>query len=212
MEETKITKCPHCGGETHMQGVSFCPFCGNSLRGKTIVATNQSVKETVFEIEDSELKKIKGIEYPNILQGTMVTIVMIFAYSALFSILFLGVIVDLLIGKGGDKTIIAAFTLPPLVVVYLIFALVYFMKYAGDFKIRIRFKNGNKDKFSAEVRRYGSKVINGKEKHFITIKRDGDDVNAFDIYIKKAKRKFYIGEKVKVTVSNGVYLIEKADE
>ena len=65
-KEVKImTKCPNCGGEVRNDGTSFCPFCGNSLLGKKIIARDQSIKETVNEIEDKEIINFAGAEYPD---------------------------------------------------------------------------------------------------------------------------------------------------
>lgn len=209
MGEKTITKCPHCGGETHMQGVSFCPFCGNSLLGKTIVATNQSVKEEVNELEDRNLLKTDVTEYPVILKSTISAIIIMLVYTFIsFDVAVYGII-EIFAGKDMEEAILTAgFSLSTMIICSII-ALVFILKNVGNFRKRKLFKEGKKTFFDAEVRSYGSKSVNGKEKQFITIKGDCGGVKVFNVYSQDKKRKFYIGETVKVTVSNGVYLLEK---
>lgn len=209
MEEKTITKCPHCGGETHVQGVRFCPFCGNSLLGKTIVATNQSVKEEVNELEDRNLLKTDVTEYPTIPKGVVSTIVIMLVYTVISFFITISGIVKLFVGDELMTAIGMIIMGLSEMILFFVIALVYILRHVDDFRKRKLFKEGQKSFFDAEVRSYGTKSVKGKEQQFITIKGDCGGIKAFNVFSKNKKRQFYIGEPVKVTVSNGVYLLEK---
>lgn len=211
MEEKIIMKCPNCGGETKVQGVSFCPFCGNSLLGKAIVANNQSVKEEVNEIEDGNLETIDGTEYPHIFQDAIGLLITMIIYFIFATITFIACGIEFLMDHSDDA-LMGFIAMPCAMLIFFIIILVLVAKDYDKFRMRRKFRTGNKKMFSAEVRSYNSKEIEGKEKRFIVIKADVDGgVKVFSLSTKNKKRKYYIGETVKVTASNGIFKLEKTE-
>ncbi len=209
--EQKIAKiCPNCGGQTTNGAASFCPYCGGSLLGKAIESSNRNIVETVNEIEDKNLKSWTGIERPEqpedlwkvigcvagITGGVFgVNIAFIaclfFIYVRDFTLLLTTVI---LFGVGPIALMIVCAR-------SIVTPLKSLMK-------EREFKNGKKEVFIGEIRSYGT----GKaEKPFNYVSIRDERGNVFVVKTKSSKRHFYIGELVRVTVSNGIYDLDKIE-
>lgn len=212
-KEVKImTKCPNCGGEVRNDGTSFCPFCGNSLLGKKIIARDQSIKETVNEIEDKEIINFAGAEYPDNYGANVASVVVAsvlcaaFLFFSLIAVFFAVILSDLSVFGA----VIFMFFVPVVVSGIFIFRGIAILP--EEHRRKNAFDAGKPDRFIAEVRSYGSVGNNGKLKNTMTIRADIDGAKAFNVYMNKKDRKFYIGEHIRVTVSNGVYMFDKIEE
>lgn len=209
--DQKIAKiCPNCGGRTANEAASFCPYCGGSLLGKTIESGNRSVVETVNEIEDENLKSWNGIERPEQPGDLWIVIGSVIGITAgIFGVIIGALFLALFIIAGDFSLILGSLSLfgvgPIVLIIICVFAFSSSLK--SLLKER-KFMNGKKDIFIGEIRSYGT----GKaEKPFNYVSVRDERGNVFVVKTKSSKRKFYIGEKVRVTVSNGIYDLDKIE-
>lgn len=209
--DQKIAKiCPNCGGRTANEAASFCPYCGGSLLGKTIESGNRSVVETVNEIEDENLKSWNGIERPEQPGDLWIVIGSVIGITAgLFGVIIGALLLALFIIAGDFSLILGSLSLFGVGPIVLIIICVF--SFSSSLKSLLKerkFMNGKKDIFIGEIRSYGT----GKaEKPFNYVSVRDERGNVFVVKTKSSKRKFYIGEKVRVTVSNGIYDLDKIE-
>lgn len=209
--DQKIAKiCPNCGGRTANEAASFCPYCGGSLLGKTIESGNRSVVETVNEIEDENLKAWNGIERPEQPGDLWIVIGSVIGITAgIFGVIIGALLLALFIIAGDFSLILGSLSLFGVGPIVLIIICVF--SFSSSLKSLLKerkFMNGKKDIFIGEIRSYGT----GKaEKPFNYVSVRDERGNVFVVKTKSSKRKFYIGEKVRVTVSNGIYDLDKIE-
>lgn len=209
--DQKIAKiCPNCGGRTANEAASFCPYCGGSLLGKTIESGNRSVVETVNEIEDENLKSWNGIERPEQPGDLWIVIGSVIGITAgIFGVIIGALLLALFIIAGDFSLILGSLSLFGVGPIVLIIICVF--SFSSSLKSLLKerkFMNGKKDIFIGEIRSYGT----GKaEKPFNYVSVRDERGNVFVVKTKSSKRKFYIGEKVRVTVSNGIYDLDKIE-
>lgn len=209
--DQKIAKiCPNCGGRTVNEAASFCPYCGGSLLGKTIESGNRSIVETVNEIEDENLKAWNGIERPEQPGDLWIVIGSVIGITAgIFGVIIGALLLALFIIAGDFSLILGSLSLFGVGPIVLIIICVF--SFSSSLKSLLKerkFMNGKKDIFIGEIRSYGT----GKaEKPFNYVSVRDERGNVFVVKTKSSKRKFYIGEKVRVTVSNGIYDLDKIE-
>lgn len=209
--DQKIAKiCPNCGGRTANEAASFCPYCGGSLLGKTIESGNRSVVETVNEIEDENLKSWNGIERPERPGDLWIVIGSVIGITAgIFGVIIGALLLALFIIAGDFSLILGSLSLFGVGPIVLIIICVF--SFSSSLKSLLKerkFMNGKKDIFIGEIRSYGT----GKaEKPFNYVSVRDERGNVFVVKTKSSKRNFYIGEKVRVTVSNGIYDLDKIE-
>lgn len=209
--EQKIAKiCPNCGGRITNEAASFCPFCGGSLLGKAIESSNRNIVETVNEIEDKNLKSWNGIERPEQPEDLWKVIGCVIGITGGIFGVIIAFFVFLFFVSVGDLSLLLAMELlfgvcPIVLMIICVRSIIAPMK--SLLKER-EFKNGKKEIFIGEIRSYGT----GKaEKTFNYVSVRDERGNVFYVKTKSSKRKFYIGEKVRVTVSNGIYDLDKIE-
>lgn len=209
--EQKIAKiCPNCGGQTTKEAASFCPYCGGSLLGKAIESNNRNIVETVNEIEDKNLKSWNGIERPEQPEDLWKVIGCVIGITGGIFGVFIGLLFFLLFIIAGDFSLLLGsgflFGITPIALI--IGCAGSIVKPMKSLLKERDFKNGKKEVFIGEIRSYGT----GKtEKPFNYVSVRDERGNVFIIKTKSSKRHFYIGEKVRVTVSNGIYDLDKIE-
>lgn len=210
MEQNIAKICPNCGGKNTNAAASFCSFCGGSLLGDAIVSNNRNIVETVNEIEDKNLRSWNGIERPE----TSKDLGKVIGCSAGILGGFIGFMICFLAFAFGiivaDFSVIACTILFGLGMAALIVSCVIaIIPPIKSLQKEQEFKNGKPETFIGEIRSYGT-GNNGKNFNYVSVRDERD--NVFIVKLKSSKRKFYIGEKVKVTVSNGIYNLDKTEK
>lgn len=209
--DQKIAKiCPNCGGQTTNSSASFCPFCGGSLLGDVIVSNNRNIVETVNEIEDENLKSWNGIERPEQASDLWVVIGCVAGITAGVGGLFLGLLAMIFGFIVGDFAIVLGTLIICGIgsIALIVFCIATMISPFKSLMKEREFKNGKKDIFIGEIRSYGTGKAD-KTFNYVSVRDERN--NVFIVKIKSSKRKFYIGEKVRVTVSNGIYDLDKIE-
>lgn len=210
MDQTNARICPSCGGQITNPAAVFCHYCGGSLLGKEIESGNRSIVETVNEIEDENLKSWNGIERPEQPGDLWVVIGCVIGITAgmfglLIGIMFMGLFII-----AGDFSLLLGILLlfgvgPAALIVICVFS---FIPAFNSLLKEREFKNGKKEIFTGEIRSYGTSTT---EKPFNYVSVRDERGNVFIVKLKSSKRKFYIGEEIRVTVSNGIYDLDKIE-
>lgn len=201
MAETKIIVCENCGSQVDGQGKSFCPYCGGFLRGDVIEVGDVSPLEMANAVEDSDLKKVKGIEYyvSDAQKAVMITMGIIAPIALAF--VPIGILV-LIFGKDEGIVMLGWISFASGLSIGGIMLPILIMMLSREYKMK-RFVGSRKKHFFGVVRGIS-------EEDCVTIRPEINDGCIYQINMPECKE-FYIGERVDVICVDDIFMVERAD-